>query len=103
MAMATTMGTKHVAHAVAETLDVGAAGLRALHGGDDVRERGAFAGCRHAHNEPTIQIHRAGKKFGANFFINGNGFAGERGFINRRIAFDDNSIHGNAIAGAQCD
>ncbi len=54
-------GHEHVAHAVAEALDVGTAGLGALHGGDDVGERGAFAGGGHAHDEAAIQIHGAGE------------------------------------------
>ena len=60
---------EHAAHAVAEALDVGAAGLGALHGGDDVRERGGFAGGGHAHDEPAVQIHRAGEQFARRIFL----------------------------------
>ena len=94
---------EHAAHAVAEALDVGAAGLGALHGGDDVRERGAFAGGGHAHDEPAVQIHRAGEKFAAGFFVHGHGFAGEHGLVHGGIAFDHHAVHRHAVAGAQRD
>ncbi len=45
---------KHAAHPVAEALDVRAAGLGALDGGDDVRQRGGFAGGGHAHDEAAV-------------------------------------------------
>ena len=91
------------AHAVAEALDVGAAGLGALHGGDDVRQRGAFAGGRHAHDEPAIQIHRAGVKFAAGFFVHRHRFAGEHGLVHGGIAFGHHAIHRHPVAGAQRD
>ena len=90
-----------IAHAIAKALDVGATGLRAPDGGDDVSKRGAFAGGDDAHSEAAIEIHGAGEKLAANFFINWNGFAGKRGFINHRIAFNNNSVNRHAVAGTQ--
>ena len=92
-----------VADAVAESLDVGAAGLLALHGGDDVRERGAFASRGDAHDEAAIKIYGAGKKFGARFFFRRNRFAREHRFIHRRRAFDDDAIHRHALTGTKRD
>ena len=94
---------KDIANAVAEALDVGAAGLRALHGGDDVRQRSGFAGSGDAHDEATVEIHRAGEQFAARFFVHRHGFAGEHGFIHGGIAFDDHTVHRHAVTGAQCD
>ena len=91
------------AHAVAEALDVGAAGLGALHGGDDVRECGGFAGGRHAHDEPAVQIHRAGVKFAAGFFVHRNGFPGEHRLVHGGIAFGHHAVHRHAVPGAQRD
>jgi len=44
---------------------VGNVRLRALHGGDDVRQGGFLAGGGHAHDKAAIQIHRPGEKFAA--------------------------------------
>ena len=94
---------EHAAHAVAEALDAGAAGLGALHGGDDVRERGAFAGGGHAHDEPAVQIDRAGEQFAAGFFVRGNGFAGEHCLVHGGIAFNNDTVHRHAVAGFEHD
>jgi len=92
-----------VAHAVAEALDVGAAGLGALHGGDDVRQCRAFAGGGHAHDEPAVQIHRAGVKFTAGFFVHRNGFAGEHGLVHGGIAFGHHAVHRHTVPGTERD
>jgi len=68
-----------------------------------MRECGAFAGGHHAHDEPAIQIHRAGVKFAAGFFVHWHRFAGEHGFIHGGITFDHHAIHRHAVAGAQRD
>ena len=96
-------GHEHVAHAVAEALDVGAAGLGALHGGDDVRQRGGFAGGGHAHDKPAIQIDRAGEKFAAGFFVHGHGFAGEHRLVHGGITFNHHAVHRHAVAGFERD
>ena len=92
-------GHEHTAHAVAKALDVGAAGLGALHGGDDVGQRGGFAGGGHAHDEPAVQIHRAGEKLAAGFFVRGHGLAGEHRLVHGGIAFDHDAVHRHAVAG----
>ena len=94
---------EHAAHAVAEALDVGAAGLGALDGGDDVRKRGGFAGGGHAHDEAAVQVHRAGEQFAAGFLVGGNGFAGEHGLVNGRIALHHDAVHRHAVAGLEHD
>ena len=92
-----------VADAVADTLDVRAAGLRALHGGDYMRERGRLAGGGDAHDEAAVYIHCAGKKFVAGFFVRRNGFAGEHGFVHGRLTFKHHAVHRHAVAGAERD
>ena len=96
-------GHKDAADAVAEALNVGAAGLGALHGGDDVRQRRRLAGGGDAQDEVTVQIHRAGEKFAAGFFVGGNGFAGEHGLVHGGFAFNHHAVHRHAVAGAQRD
>ena len=58
-----------------------------------------FAGGGDAHDEPAVQIHRAGEKFAAGFFVGGNGFAGEHGFVHGGFAFEHNAVHRHAVAG----
>ena len=96
-------GHKHAAHAVAEPLDVRAAGLCALDGGNDVRQRGFLAGGGDAHDEAAVQIHRPGEKFAAGFFVGGNGFAGEHCLVHGGFALDDNSVHRHMIPGTERD
>src|ERR1035441_6408256 len=81
-----------IADAVAEALDVCAAGLRALHGGDDVRERGGFTSGGDAHDEAAVEIHRAGEQFVAGFFVGGNGFAGEHRLVHGGITFEHHAV-----------
>ena len=66
------------AYAVAEALDFRAAGLCALHGGDDVRQCGGFARGCHAHDKPAIHIHRAGVNLAARLLFHRRGFAGQQ-------------------------
>ena len=47
----------------------GAAGLGALHGGDDLRQRGGFPGGGDAHDQAAVQIHRAGINIRPRFFF----------------------------------
>ena len=58
------------ADAVANALNVRAAGLRALHGGDDVGESGGFAGGGHAQEQTAIEVDGAGVELAADFFVN---------------------------------
>ncbi len=90
---------EHAADAVGKTLDVRAAGLGALHGGDDVRQRRGLAGCGDAHHEAAAQIHRARAKFASGGLVHGHGFASEHGFIHGGIAFHRFAVGGHVVAG----
>jgi hypothetical protein len=92
---------EHAADAVSKTLDVRAAGLGALHGGDDVRQRRGFASCGDAHHEAAVQVHRARAKFASCGLVHGHGFASEHGFIHGGIAFHRFTVSGNVVAGPQ--
>ena len=63
----------------------------------------AFAGGRHAHDEPAIQIHRAGIKFAAGLFVHRHRFAGEHRLVHGGIAFGHHAVHRHAVPGAQRD
>ena len=54
---------EHAAHPIPEALDVRAARLRALDGGDDVGQRGLFTRRGDAQQEPPVLVHRAGIEF----------------------------------------
>ena len=91
------------ADTVAEPLDVGAAGLRALDGGDDVGERGRLASGGDAHDKTAIQIHRPCEQFAAGLFVRRNGFAGKHRLVHGGFAFKHNAVHRHTVAGAQRD
>jgi hypothetical protein len=52
---------EHAADSITKPLDVGATGLGALHGGDNVRQGRGFAGSGNAYDEPAIEIYVSAK------------------------------------------
>lgn len=92
---------KDTADTVTEPLDVGAAGLGALHGGNDVRQRRFFAGRRYEHHQAPVDVRRARVEPAAGAFVHWHRFTGQHGLIYRRIAFRHFAIGRYAVAGAQ--
>ena len=62
-------GDEDVAHPIAEALDVRAAGLRPLHGGNDVGEGGFLADRSDALQQASVLIHGAGVESRARRFL----------------------------------
>ena len=94
---------KDAADAVAQPLDVGAAGLGALHRGNDVRQRRFLARGRYPHHQPPIDVHRARVKPAPDGLVHRRRFAGQHGLIHRRIAFHHFAVGRHTVAGAQRD
>jgi hypothetical protein len=94
---------EHAAHPVAELLDFGAAVLRALNHGDDLRQRGGIARGGDAHDEAAVEVHGAAIDFRAGLLVHGDRLAGEHRFIHGGGAFDDFAVGWNAVAGTERD
>ena len=94
-------GHEHAADAVSQPLNVRAAGLGPLHGGNDMRQRGRFARRRHAHYQPTVDVDRAGVNRASDCLIHGHGFTSKHGFVHRRFPFRDFAVGGHTVAGSQ--
>ena len=74
--------------------------LRVFHQFDDLRQRRIFANASGVKLERTCFVERAADDVVACFLFNGQALTGEHRFIHRAITFFDDSIYGNAFAGA---
>src|ERR1043166_2613828 len=88
-------GHKHVADAVPQLLDVGAAVLGPLHDGDDLRQGGGFSGGGNTHDEPAILIDGPGVELRTRGLVHRQRFAREHRLVDGRTAFADVTVGGD--------
>ena len=89
------------ADAVAEPLNVGAAGLRSLHGADDVGQRRVLPHRGDMHGQTSVQVDGTGVKLSASRLLHRQRFTGEHRFVDDRVALDDFAIGRHAVARLQ--
>ena len=87
-------------HLVHQPLNRRLGRLRVFHEANDAREHRLRAHGRDLHDDAPIAVDRAARERRTRLAHDRQRLAGQHGFIDLRVAFDDHAIHRNALAGA---
>lgn len=93
-------GNENLRDLVNKTLDRGLFGLCVRDQFSHLRQGGVGADAGYFHHEAAGSVQRCAGNFGALGDFNGDGFAGEHGFVDCGGTFDDFTVGGDFLAGA---